>query len=356
VKIGGKVEAVEFPIAASSGSLSESRAEESSEELDTFHVADVCRNYAAELTEHPRPYWFVKVATRICGQAFLRRISNLFSRWFKLKEFLPAERAYPVLPPDARLMTSKGEPLLSDGVQVTASSLAEKFVPRLHTIHSSRASDARLAPNKIRFEVLPPKEGKEQYSIIYYVRTERLGVPVPLVSTLYQWIKPIFFGSSRDWHAVQVDVNRDSGALDSLSFETCNYTHDPGSYNIYNPSDLQLRARVYRGARGWTQEVEQQNGRISNQPCADPASGSDGHPALTYISWNGGFDLLSTTSRLNLTCSALPKPDLAPLRAKHFRKDGFDLRTPWLERRKAGNGVKQFPPRKSHMEPVQLAL
>lgn len=259
-----------------------------------------------------------------------RRISNL-CKTIGFGAFLKPVRVYPTMPANT--------PLQFEGKSTTVAKLAASLNPKLFTINDERTQKPSLKPTETRFEMLPSKRDANHYSLLYYVKAPDEDMPIPILGRLYDYVRPILWGSKADWEAVQIDINKQTGKPEGMVYESCNYTDKPGSYFARSSADLHLRCEVKKTGEGtWEHTLIQKNGSQVVSEISDPFS--EGRPHVAYVSWNGGFDLTSKLKTLGYgsgekMLEPLEDPAFSELDLDTFQDQGFDLRAGWLKDRKS---------------------
>lgn len=318
------------------------------------HASEVYEQIMHDAEQTPPAATVTRFFARILGDNFVRRVSNFF-RLFNSRELYCARREYPVLPQTAQLRKSNGSLALEDGQAVTAKAIAERYKPATYTINKERIDDPGLTPDDMRYEVLPPKDGSSFYSIIYYIKSEDENMPLPVIGKIYDWLRPILWGSKADWEALQIDIDRDSLTPVGSTFETCLYNGNPKSYYTNVANKLHVRVDVKKLSNGaWEHIVYRRNGTKTTSSINDPFQDST-HVKLAYVSWNGNFDIveslqkrqycLTTTVDHEQNMWITAQPGLEFLDIRTYRDQGFDLRSQWLRARKVGQCVMQLPAR-----------
>lgn len=314
--------------------------------IQQVHLKDLFEARYEERGKQPHLTKKWLIAFKLFGRSFCRRCSNLWT-WIFGRELLSAHRSYTILLPNTKLHTSQGEPLHLNKEWATAKDLAAHFQPRIECL----LENTMEMPVAMYYEVFPPKEGQRSYLIAYYVGLEKLHFPLPILGWLYALWKPLWFGSSMDWHGVLVEINRDSLSLESVSFETANYTSDPRSFWNCKPSDLRLLAKVQRAKEkpNCIETVVQRNGQSHNLQLKGDFTTAK-NPSLVYVAWNGALDWKETA--FYLTCLEEPAPqdtdEKVPLHfldSMTYKKEGFDLRVPWMNLYKESQVFFRFPAR-----------
>lgn len=259
-----------------------------------------------------------------------RRISNL-CKSVGFGGFLKPIRVYPTISAQTELKFC--------GQSVLVSELAASLKPKFFTINEERTKKPSLRPTEVRYEMLPSKKMQNHYSIIYYVKAPDEDMPIPILGKLYDYVRPILWGSKADWEAIQIDINKQSGEPQSLVFESSNYTDKPASYFSRTSSDLHLRCEVKKtGDDTWEHTLIQKDGKRSTTEVPDPFS--EGRPDFAFVSWNGGFDLTSRLKQMGYgkgekLLDELEDPAFSELDLDTFQAEGFDLRAGWLADRKS---------------------
>lgn len=290
-----------------------------------------------------------RFSARLLGEKNMRRLSNILA-CFGMNPVFEARRDYPVLQPDAKLKTSQNKPLMIDGAPVSVEDLAKRYQPKFKTVKPDEISD-------LRYEVLPPKTGNHVYSIMYYFKRETENMPIPIIGKMYDWLRVILFTNKHDWEVVQVDVNRDTGEAEGLSYETSNYTDNPVSYDTIQTRNLHLMAKLSKQNGKWQHTVYQKNAQSRTIEVADPFENAVG-PSLVLVSWNGSLDLESEYRRRGGTqlSDCLQQNPLSFLDIRTFRQEGMDLRVLWTQTRKQGRCVMWMPARKPTLMPQRVTL
>lgn len=273
------------------------------------------------------------------GLTATRRISNLI-RDIGIGEFLQAKRTYPVFDPESRIEKRDGTALIISSREIRAGELAHRFRPILFTINEERLLNSALVAKEIRFEVLPPKRGSTEISILYYVKTDDEDMPIPVLGKLYDWVRPMLWGSKADWEVIQLDVDLETGKPVRLIYETSNCTSDPKSYYACKPSSLHLKCVVENKDRAWTHTTFQKNGESKTCEVLDPFKHSD-RPNVAYVAWNGSFEMCSVLrdkgyGKHEQRLWQLDDPTCSFLDIATYKKEGFDLRAGLFRDRKKG--------------------
>ena len=282
-----------------------------------------------------------KMMLRVLGKNFTRRVSNLF-KCMGIGSFLEAVRTYMILGPEVFVRKTDGARLQVDGQDINMAQLAARFKPKIFTINAERLNDPDLKPTDIRYEVLPPKDS-DCLSIIYYIKAEDEHMPIPIIGKLYGLVRPVLWGSKPDWEAVVVDVNRNTGEAEKLTYETCNLTANPASYYALSPRDLHLKCEVEKQNDGSWMHSLKHKGKLKTKTVEDPFLESN-NVGMAYISWNGGFELGSVCEQLGYGEGdrLLEQTEEAPLNflsSKKYGEGGFDLKVGWANYLK-NKGVK----------------
>lgn len=318
------------------------------------HFKDVIAQMLTDHADRPKTRVLLQIVARMLGLTIARCLSNIIL-YVTGCAWLEARRDYAVLPPEAKIVTATGEPLKVDGAELTVQKFAERFKPKMFTISEDQAIDENMKAVEIRYEVLPPREGKNSYSIIYYVRREREHMPIPLVGVLLDLIRPLLWATKSEWNAIEIDVDRNTGEPESLNYESTNYTADPLSYEITSTNDVHLPVKVALRDKKWTHTLYQKNNRGKSREIENPFQG-DTRPSFTFVNWNGGLDLVNAAQLSGYKASAEPSSktrlysmsDL-PMRfldIQTYRKEAIDLRNEWLKRRQTGHCYLYFGARK----------
>lgn len=293
---------------------------------DVFERA--CRQYLKDRNEKPQgPGVIAYGLSLILGELTLRRVSNL-TAGLGLGQFYPAERSYPVLPPD--------------------NLLAERYAPKLFTINENQSKQESLKPEQLRYEILPAQQGQNYYSIVYYVGLPTEQLPFPVLVKLYDWVRPILFGSRKDWEGIQIDINQDTQQPVGISFETSNYSDTPDTYDLVSRRDLHLYTRISKLPDGsWQRTVQQTNGKIQTSKVESPFVDSQ-HPEIAIVSWNTSFDVCNQVAlHPELKLFDLEQPKLEFMDIDTYKKEGIDLRATWLNKRRLSNLILRLPKRVS---------
>ena len=260
----------------------------SSPEIDSFHFKETCDQRMADDTRQ-KPKILAQILARLFGQKPMRQISNFFSN-FGMGIFFDAQRDYAVLPTSCVIKTSQGLPLKIKGQEQTAQSFAEQFKPQFLTISPIQAVDKTIQVKEMRYEILPPSQGKSHYTIIYYVRRKSESLPVPILGKLYDWIRPILYGSKEDWEPIQINVHRDTGEPEAIVYETSNYTGDGGTFDLVSPKNLHLCTKIMKQKNGsWRHSVYQKDGNVKSVDIENPFH--DNQLEMIFVSWNGLYDV-----------------------------------------------------------------
>ncbi|MEI6805626.1 MAG: hypothetical protein WCK49_03855 [Myxococcaceae bacterium] len=289
-------------------------------------VLDVCHQFQDDHGHHPQgPNLIVYGMSQVLGQMLTRRFSNLLS-CAGLGQFLPAQREYSVLQPWDELAT--------------------RFQPKIFTISENQSKDPGLKPNQLRYEILPPQKDSNCYSIIYFLGLPTEKLPVPILGTLYDCVRPVLFGSKHDWEAIQIDIDRDTMEPVGMSFETCNYSNAPDTYDLISRKDLHLFTKISKTPNGtWKREIQQKNGTIQTTEVQNPFRDST-HANMAVVSWNTSLDLCDQVAQnSNLKLYPVDMPDTQFMDMDTYRKEGIDLRAAWLEKRRLGKFILKLPAR-----------
>ncbi len=283
-------------------------------------VASSCDQFIKEHEAPSRVKYFPQFVSLVLGHTLTRRVSNLLS-CAGLPTFYAAQRDYPVLPPTAERLQ-----------------LAKKYVPILSTISESQAKCAQTNRSELCYELLPPDRERNCYTLIYYLGFPTERVPVGLLDRLYEWVRPVLYGSKKDWEAIQVDLDPNSMEPISVCFETSNYFNEQSSYDTLRAEDLHLKCRITKTEDGsWRKVVTQQNGRTCESKVANPFVSGGTHPCFTIVAWNGSLDLSSEIAKQSeLKTYRINTTEVQFLDLESFRKEGIDLRVGWLKERKFG--------------------
>ncbi len=302
--------------------------------VDSF--TNACHQYLEDHEHRPQgPGCIVFGMSQFLGQTLTRRLSNLVS-CVGLRQFFPAQRDYPVLG--------------------ACDELAMRFAPKLFTIDSKQSQDPALKPSQLRYEILPHQEDKDYLSIVYFVGLPTEKMPIPVLGKLYDWVRPVLFGSKQDWEAIQIDVDRKTGEPIGISYETSNYSNSPESYDLVSRKELHLFAKVSKMPNGtWVHTVQQKNGKI--QTCEVPNPFREGpRPSLAIVSWNTSLDIcdrVAKNSELKLYALEELKPQFMDM--DMYRAEGMDLRATWLMQRRLGKFIFRLPPRSGLVAPPLVA-
>jgi hypothetical protein len=198
----------------------------------------------------------------------------------------------------------------------------------------------------MRYEVLPPRQGKNSYSILYYIKRPHERMPFPFIGSLLDWVRPVLWGSRAEWNAIEVDIDRDKFVPESLNYESSNYSANPLSFETTTSSDLHLPAKATGSDKKWTVTLSQKDNRAKTREIESPFL-SDTHAAFAFVNWNGDLDLVNAAKLLGYqSLYPMEDPPLSFLDINTYRKEALDLRNAWLKRRQTGHCYLYFPPRK----------
>jgi hypothetical protein len=319
------------------------------------HFRDVSEQLLADHKDRPKTRVVLQVVARLLGLNIARCLSNLIL-YISGRAWLEARRDYAVLPSSAVLKNGQGESLLIDGKEITAQGLAERFKPNILTISEDQSIDENARPVEIRYEVLPPRQGKENYALVYYIRRPSEHAPIPVIGLLLDLIRPIFWATKSEWNAIEISIDRESGEPTTMNYEGSNYTGDPLSFEMTSSNDVHLPVKVVCRDKQWNHTLHQKDGRAKAHDIENPFEKST-HPSFAVVNWSGGLDLATSAQLLgydtaekvkNKKTTLYPMPDL-PLKfldIDTYRKEALDLRSQWLKRRQTGHCYLHFPPRK----------
>ena len=303
--------------------------------LDSF--SNACHQYLEDHEHKPQGAgMFVYGMSKILGQTFTRRLSN-FTSYIGLGQFYPAERDYPILTP--------------------CDDMAKRFQPNLFTIDLKQSQAAGLKPNQLRYEILPPQEDRNYYSIVYFVGLPTEKLPIPVLGELYDLARPVLFGSKQDWEGIQIDINKDTLDPVGISFETSNYTNSADTYNLISRKDMHLFTKISKMSDGtWTHTIQQKNGKIQTTDVPNPFR--DGlHVNMAIVLWNTSLDLCDRVAgNSELKLYPLKTPAVQFMDMDTYRKEGIDLRATWLSQRRLGKFTLRLPPRSDPAQPRSAAL
>jgi len=293
----------------------------------------MCRQYNEEHQAARELGYVSQFMSFLLGTVTVRRVSNFFA-CFGFSSFYPAQRNYPVIPAGER-----------------AEQLAKLFVPKLSTMSVVQSKSDDLKPNNLYYEVLPPKEERNYFSLLYYLGAETERVPTPIINWLYEKVRAVWYGSQKDWEAIQINLDPKTFEPIGICYETSNYSGNPNGYHLMNASDLHLKCSILKQEDGsWEQCVEQKNGEETRAPIANPFE-SGPHLPVTIVSWNGAFDVTSKVEeQKSLKVYELDLPQPKYLDINTYREEGMDLRVGWLQERKFGRFML------SRRHPLELKL
>ena len=319
---------------------------EAGPEIDCFHFKEACDQRVADDTR-PRPKLLAQILARVLKDKLMRQISNFFT-CLGLGVFFDARRDYAVLPASCVIKNSQGLPLTIQGKQQTVQSLAELFKPSFTTISPIQAVDKEIQVQEMRYEILPPGQGKSHYTIIYYVRRANEWLPIPILGKLYEWVRQILYGTKQDWEPIQIDIHRDTGEPEAVVYETSNYTGDVNTFDLVSPRNLHLCTKITKQKNGsWNHVVYQKDGNLKSSEIGNPFR--DQQLQMSFVSWNGLYDVRELVEKRGCNLYELPISELAFLDIDTYCDNGIDLRAPWLKDRKRGLSVMQMPSRKTHL-------
>lgn len=318
-----------------------------------FHWRETLEQSLSDCKEQGKRASFLQLLARVCGKKMVRCMANLVSSISGGRLF-DAHRAYGVLPPQTLLTTKEGMPLVRLGKQIIAADLAECYRPKLWSISEEQAQSTSLAPSQMRYEVLPPKDGKNEYTVIYYIKREQELALIPVLSWMYQKVKPFLFASKSEWNAVQVDIDRNTALPKQISFESSNYTADPQSFESMAYQDMNLVVTIEKRESKWVHTLYQKNQKAKAQDVAEPFA-SDNRLELVFTNWHGSLDVKSMCEAKGYQSGpkrlmALQDAPMSFLDIDTYRTEAMDLREVWLERRKASQCQVLMPKRKDGYE------
>jgi hypothetical protein len=330
-------------------------AANSKEDSRACHFKDVCEQMLVDHADRPKTRVILQVVARVLGLTFARCLSNVIA-YVSGRAWLDARRDYAVLPPNAVIVNSKGEPVKIEGVEMTAKLLAERFKPEMCTISEDQSIDENLRATEIRYEVLPPRQSKNHYALLYYIRRESEHLPIPILGLLLDWIRPLLYATKSEWNAIEVNIDRETGEPISMNYESSNYTGDPLSFEITSNNDVHLPAKVLLRDKKWVHTLHQKDNRAKTHEIENPFEKGT-HPRFAFVNWNGALDLVGSTRLLGYDTedkTTNKKTLLYPMKElpltfldiDTYRKQALDLRNQWLKRRQTGHCYLYFPPRK----------
>ncbi len=301
--------------------------------VERSRMDDVIASCAQFKKEHATPEqlkYCPQFVALVLGHTLTRRISNLLS-CVGLSGFYDAQRDYPILPSSPERLE-----------------LAKKYAPILSSISESQAKCAQTNRSEVRYELIPPGDECKYYSLIYYLGFPTERMPISLLDRLYEWVRPVLYGSKKDWEAIQIDLDPKSMEPVAVSFETSNHLNDPASYNTLRSEDLHLKCRISKSENGlWKKVVTQQNDRTNEFEVSNPFVSGGMHPCFTIVSWNGSLELSSEISdKPNMKTYRISTSEVRFLDLETFQNEGIDLRVGWLKDRKFGKFLLNLAPRK----------
>lgn len=319
------------------------------------HFKDVSEQLLSDHANRPRTRVILQIVARVLGHKVARGLSNVIA-YLTGRVWLEARRNYGCLPPETLLKNKDGEALVVDGKPMTARDLAQRHLPRIYTINEDQSIDDNLKATEIRWEVYSPVPGKNDYSIVYYVRRQSEHMPIPVLGYLLDLMRPLFFSTRSRWNAIEIDVDRNRGEPVAIKYESSNYTGDPFSYEITSASDLHLPARVVNTDGQWTHTLHQKDNRAKKHDIENPFEGST-RPEFAFVNWNGSLDLVKSAKLLGYDVKVagtqkkalFEMADLSSdfLGIQTYQSEAIDLQgNDWLKRRQDGRCLLYFPPRK----------
>ncbi len=178
------------------------------------------------------------------------------------------KRAYDVLSPSDQINIAGKEWIVSD--------LAAEYSP----IVKIRSSTFSLPLLEIKYNLVP---GEETVDLIYYFVWEDEIHPNAFIHTIYKYFRAVYYGIPvRDIEYFQISINRESGIVERIRFET-----SPGEDYYVNYSKHLIA--VYTGGENSIYKktlIDKSSGEILTQQEDCVVDFQDRHVLVGVITWN----------------------------------------------------------------------
>lgn len=174
------------------------------------------------------------------------------------------ERQYDVLSPE--------ETIFLKNIPVSVEYIAMKYLPEFYTLIELQKPE----PEKITYEIIH-KDGN--ISIVYRLHYPNEIGPLILIDQLYSMFRIFYYGSKKDIEFVQIDVNKDTGEIIRIQFET-SQASPISLIQIHKPVKI-----IKRDDGNYLMNIGKKHQYLQNLPL------NETHLQIAIVTWNHLFSL-----------------------------------------------------------------
>lgn len=154
---------------------------------------------------------------------------------------------------------------------LTTENLTKQFLPEIYIL--KELDD--IKPEAIYYEVI---ENGRNFSIVYRVVYPTENVPSYLLNDIYSAYRTLFYGSKKDIEFIQIDVDKKSGTINRVLFET-------NSASAKSLLQVHKLTEIIKYNYGYTMKTGENNQYLENLPL------NDTHLQIAVVTWNHLFSL-----------------------------------------------------------------
>lgn len=178
------------------------------------------------------------------------------------------EREYDVIEPD-KTVIFKDTSLKTENLATIY--LPEFFFPK-------ELQDPK--PELVTYEII---QNKNNFSIVYRLIYPTENVPSFYLNKIYSEFRKLYYGSEKDIEFVQIDINKETGIIDRILFETSSV-----SYNSLLQKHIPVE--IINEEDKYSLKLGEEKRYFNNIPL------NETHLQLVVISWNHLFNLLNNAT------------------------------------------------------------
>lgn len=178
------------------------------------------------------------------------------------------ERQYNVVEPN--------ETFLFKNQPSNIENLAKQYLPEMYILKELHD----IKPEKVYYEVI---DSDRNFSIVYRVVYPTENVPSFFINSIYSFYRAFFYGSKKDIEFTQIDINKETGTINRVLFETSSAL--PKSL-----LQIHISAEIIKYNEGYSLKTKDESLFLENLPL------NDTHLQIATVTWNHLFSLPSNKS------------------------------------------------------------
>lgn len=175
------------------------------------------------------------------------------------------EREYNVVEPN--------ETVLFKNQPSNIENLAEHYLPEMYILKELQD----IKPEEVYYEVI---DRDRNFSIVYRVIYSTETVPSFLLNSIYSAYRTLFYGSKKDIEFVQFDINKETGAINRVLFETSS-TSSKSLLQIHKLTE------IIKYNDGYLMKIREESQYLEDLHL------NDTHLQIVVVTWNHLFSVFN---------------------------------------------------------------